>query len=96
MSGIVVSLLLGISLFIIAIYRLSKVLILPGSLFFEHFVKFIKLISSQQKLGRQIVHANYEFNFVGVLIFLPLARILERILNYYIVENEIVIVGKTL
>lgn len=61
--------------------------IILGLIVFGPFVDLVQKISSDMNIGHQIANAHMLFNVLGVLIFLPFARLTERFLNWMIPEK---------
>jgi phosphate:Na+ symporter len=62
--------------------------IVVGLLLFEPFVDLVTLYSQRQDIGSQVANAHVLFNVLGVLLFLPLVRLFERLLNHIIPEKR--------
>jgi len=59
-----------------------------GLLLFDYFVQLVLTLSGRAPLERQIANAHVLFNCLGVLVFIPLVPLLEKILNNLIQEQE--------
>lgn len=61
------------------IFNLISILI--GLLLFEHFYRVVEWVSGSQGIDNHIANGHMIFNIVGVLLFLPLVRPAEKLLN---------------
>ena len=62
--------------------------ILLGLSLFKPFVNLVLLLSGTAPLARQIANGHVLFNILGVLMFLPLVSVMERLLNQALPEKE--------
>lgn len=61
--------------------------IVVGLLIFDYFLEFVLLVSKGQALNNQIANAHMIFNIVGVIVFLPLVGMAEKLLDYLLPEK---------
>ena len=62
--------------------------ILLALLFFPLFIKLVLGISGKAQLQQQIANAHMLFNILGVLLFLPLVGVTERVLNKLLPDKD--------
>lgn len=62
--------------------------IILALIFFAPFGQLVHIISGQAPLERQIANAHVLFNCLGVLLFIPLVPLTERLINNVIREEE--------
>lgn len=63
------------------IFNLTTILL--GLIFFNYFVALIDFISEDSGIDNKIATSHFLFNFFGVLLFIPLSSVLEKLLNYF-------------
>ncbi len=61
--------------------------ILMGLLAFDYFHRLVVFISQNQALENQIANAHMLFNLMGVLVFLPLVGLSEKLLNHWLPDK---------
>ena len=59
-----------------------------GLLVFPLFVRLIEQISGKASIEQKIANANMIFNTAGVLLFIPLVHLLEKLLNRWLPTKE--------
>ena len=59
----------------------NLVTIILGLLFFDSFVRLVEWVAWNDNMGRNIANAHVLFNVLGVLFFIPLVPLTERMLN---------------
>jgi phosphate:Na+ symporter len=64
--------------------------IILGLIFFIPFLNLVYYFSSEAKLERQIANAHVLFNVMGVMLFVFLVPLSEKILNYLLPEKSII------
>jgi phosphate:Na+ symporter len=62
--------------------------IILALIFFEPFGQLVNYISGQAPLERQMANAHVLFNCLGVLLFIPMVPLAERLINSIIREKE--------
>lgn len=62
--------------------------ILLGLVFFDPFVWLVDWVAWNDNLGRNIANAHVLFNVLGVLLFIPLVPLTERILNALLPDKK--------
>lgn len=59
-----------------------------GLIFFYPFVQLIEMVTVQDGIDNHIANAHVIFNVVGVLVFLPLVKPMEKLLNYLLPDKK--------
>lgn len=62
--------------------------IVVGLLLFEPFAALVALVSHSPDIDHQIANAHVLFNVLGVLLFLPLVRFFEKLLNWILPDRQ--------
>ncbi|TPN85360.1 Na/Pi cotransporter family protein [Aquimarina algicola] len=63
--------------------------IIIGLLLFVPFVRLVQFISKHQDIGSQIANAHVLFNVLGVLLFIPIVGVMEKLLNIILPDREL-------
>ncbi len=63
--------------------------IIIGLLLFVPFVRLVHFISKHQDIGSQIANAHVLFNVLGVLLFIPIVGVMEKLLNIILPDREL-------
>ena len=66
----------------------NVITILLALVLFTPFVQLVSYLFGETPLERQIANAHMLFNCLGVLLFIPLVPLAERLMNYLIKEKE--------
>lgn len=67
------------------IFNFTSIII--GLMLFPFFVQFVEWFSSGASLERKIANGHMFFNLVGVLVFIPLVGIIEKLLNRWLPDK---------